>query len=899
MSVVTKNTNNGVLLQAQADMAQTDPTQPDYVLNQPKINKQVQADWNQLNNLAPDFIKHKPSNSSPGTQVNSDWNATSGVAQILNKPTLTGVVTSMPIASSVGILANGSDMTILLNAVFASPLYSGIVMDYSAPAAVTITGTLNCQGKKIFFQPGSYFTGAGTINNAVLAGSYVNKFFDTSITLTNVVSATDVFSAMWYGAVGDGATDDIAALQRASDMAIANTNTLTRNFYVPSKPYKITKPWIFYNWNGTTYDQMYLNVIGGKRVGMSTLKGIPRIIAPFSDKFIVGLQNATSGSFEGFSVEGPFVYNPPDGNTFVNTTFASASGGTVRTNHLSPSACICIDPFTNGQQPAAGDGYPGMDGQAGSFNWYRGNNSNSGTTHFLIKGCSLQGEAVGVMYTPNGFTQQGEDCRIEDCEMRYVESGLAYGQAQSDNCSAARIRMWYSIWTVVDNQKYGATGGYASLSDFNIAGNVNTLFNLKTGKGFTINNFYAESFFTFGQVNVGFGSAVFTGCNFDFNQAIVSQPQYHLNTCSNLIFYGCRFRYFDDQYNKRMRIYQPVNLQFIGGFLDAPPYVISESSNQHHSVSYENVQVGTNAILGMKNDSYYYEAGATVIIPWGKFKIQNTVGQDVGGPVNPTIYYNYDVTSFDRSFANIATGVTITPDGSRNASFTSSFNYLLQINDICIDSITGNVLGRISNIVGTTITISEIPINITTGSYTIQHVYYLTHLNMFIGDINSSTSITNVCPLNYGFLNTFAAGFRFDHPAFPKGTSIVSYNSGTQVLTMSAAATKTAVRQNFLNGNPEVQITSITAPGAASINTYPTPIPTGATWTEQMTTLTSSVYLPVVWKFFKGGYLNATALGGFGTPANYQAQFNIKPEIWFDGTNFQAYNAAANTWTTL
>lgn len=44
---------------------------------------QIQSDWNQTDSTAKDFIKNKPTISE---QVNADWNATSGKAQILNKP---------------------------------------------------------------------------------------------------------------------------------------------------------------------------------------------------------------------------------------------------------------------------------------------------------------------------------------------------------------------------------------------------------------------------------------------------------------------------------------------------------------------------------------------------------------------------------------------------------------------------------------------------------------------------------------------------------------------------------------------------------------------------------------------------------------------------------------------
>lgn len=50
------------------------------------IGQQVQSDWNQSDNTAVDYIKNKP--TIPAAQVNADWNAVSGVAEILNKPTI-------------------------------------------------------------------------------------------------------------------------------------------------------------------------------------------------------------------------------------------------------------------------------------------------------------------------------------------------------------------------------------------------------------------------------------------------------------------------------------------------------------------------------------------------------------------------------------------------------------------------------------------------------------------------------------------------------------------------------------------------------------------------------------------------------------------------------------------
>ena len=77
--------------------------------NKPTIPAaQVNSDWNATSGVAE--ILNKP--TIPAAQVNSDWNATSGVSQILNKPTLTnGTVTSVGVTAGTGISVSGSPIT--------------------------------------------------------------------------------------------------------------------------------------------------------------------------------------------------------------------------------------------------------------------------------------------------------------------------------------------------------------------------------------------------------------------------------------------------------------------------------------------------------------------------------------------------------------------------------------------------------------------------------------------------------------------------------------------------------------------------------------------------------------------------------------------------------------------
>jgi len=63
------------------------------ILNKPTIPPaQVNSDWNSVSGVSE--ILNKP--TIPPAQVNSDWNATSGVAQILNKPTIPSSSTFVP-----------------------------------------------------------------------------------------------------------------------------------------------------------------------------------------------------------------------------------------------------------------------------------------------------------------------------------------------------------------------------------------------------------------------------------------------------------------------------------------------------------------------------------------------------------------------------------------------------------------------------------------------------------------------------------------------------------------------------------------------------------------------------------------------------------------------------------
>ena len=127
----------------------------------------VQPDWNQSNTGADDYIKNKP--TIPAAQVSSDWNATSGVAQILNKPTLgTAAAKNVPSSGNAAtgevVLGNDTRLTDARNAADVSawakaaskPTYNAGEIGYSSSASYgddTVGKKLNTLQDEIDIMP--------------------------------------------------------------------------------------------------------------------------------------------------------------------------------------------------------------------------------------------------------------------------------------------------------------------------------------------------------------------------------------------------------------------------------------------------------------------------------------------------------------------------------------------------------------------------------------------------------------------------------------------------------------------------------------------------------------------------------------------------------------------------
>ena len=177
---------------------------------------QVQSNWTETNSALPAFIQNKPtlatvatsgsyldlSNrpSIPAAQVNSDWNSTSGLSQILNKPTIpvintfTDTVTTQ--ASTLTVDFAGSSV------IFWQPSANG-------NRAITLTNFIAGRSIKIFITPKAApntFTFTGVTGTQCSNGSNVYQLggggAGQSSMMIEIFSTGTVIGGVWIFASG-------------------------------------------------------------------------------------------------------------------------------------------------------------------------------------------------------------------------------------------------------------------------------------------------------------------------------------------------------------------------------------------------------------------------------------------------------------------------------------------------------------------------------------------------------------------------------------------------------------------------------------------------------------------------------------------------------------------------
>lgn len=195
-------------------------------------NAQVNSDWNATSGVAE--ILNKP--TIPAAQVNSDWNATSGVAEILNKPTIPVVTGFVPYTGATQDVNLGSNGLTAHDVTVSHPSGSGVALSVTkggSGEALTVVKTSGSGNA-------ASITGGVTLIdelhlNTDLADSYIASAATWNAKQAALVSGTNIKTINSTSILGSGnyATPFELVVAASDETTALATGTAKITFRMP------------------------------------------------------------------------------------------------------------------------------------------------------------------------------------------------------------------------------------------------------------------------------------------------------------------------------------------------------------------------------------------------------------------------------------------------------------------------------------------------------------------------------------------------------------------------------------------------------------------------------------------------------------------------------------------
>lgn len=818
-----------------------------------------------------------------------------------------------------GIYANvAGSQTTRMNIVLANAKVKMLEIEAENGGYLTLSGTVQGQGKELIFRTGMFITGTCTINNAVITAPLGVKIFGPDVTLTNCKTTTPFCDVRWFGARGNGVSieDDAPFINKAIDTVVKNA-TMYRQVALGPGKYYIHSPILAENWSAALgkYDWVTFELTG-QDSSYFTADALSTIVElTTTDTFALGIQCGKSCVVRGIEFKGQFLPSFPSYANFCRATYANFGAGFeyCREDRYSPYAGIVIDPFGY-TLPPTGTGYPGFNAAA-PVNYYRGpgGGAQGGSTGVTIKYCKTYGFVVDMMFSPNGTLQNCDSMYVDTCAVEKCKVAFGFGQDQTKSCSITNITMWDTVHTMCDNLRFGnsTTGCPPTIKTVCIAGTVNQLFNINTtGRfGFEADDIYGEAVFRIGTVT-GMPSKI---SNLKFNAATefpgIGSPDYYF-IGDNVKFDTGTMRIYDNLFNKRMHM-QAVGCTFDNIRFDQPPLFIPQTNNYKPN-QFKNCKVGANGngLLSTELNLSAVDFSTVTVANAGKIKLE------LESFDNSKTLLEYEAQDYEKwEIAAISDLTLVVNEVDRTGTIAVAnadkhwrineylyTNTLAQANGVTLFDdagalLTYAILGRVSAASPTQLTLSEIPVNITDGIYGHPRTSWVDYLYApFMGDVTvSSDVITNVEPSDPN--GWPAAGQRIETNGYTG--IILSVNQGAKTITMDRPSFFYTVNNAvFANGKPKITINTLYPPNHVSYQTSPRAVMTDTEWVlnyEPVPTLNE--YKNRKFIFNKGGYVYPAGVAGATRQAEWFEQINVRQNTTTGRFEFQ--NPTTLVWTEV
>jgi hypothetical protein len=342
----------------------------------------------------------------------------------------------------------------------------------------------------------------------------------------------------WFGAKGDGVTDDQWAIQAAIDYSIY-TDTTIKQVYIPSGEYVIGKT--IHLGYGKAYHSVSLMGDGTPsfRGGVNEFNGTT-LKPNFSNAPALNIQGARYTRVENISLLGlndidGFIYDTSAAN--INNWIDPAVDA-IGDNQRTPYAGITIDGYS-GTIPTPSYPWIAYPSYANDTSQYERLYS----SQIKINNVGVHKFIAGIVLQPNS-DGNGDFCQIEKCIIDRVVYGVSVGNTNSRNFKISDC--YIDAYTGITNSTHGNQVGRITVIENCHFGGYQwfELGQIPYLEGFEVNNCYGESFYQLGSIGAAAGSLpaiTFNGCDFSQSAAqgtlqnfatFGGDASFNFNTCS-------------------------------------------------------------------------------------------------------------------------------------------------------------------------------------------------------------------------------------------------------------------------------------------------------------------------------------------------------------------------------
>ena len=657
---------------------------------------------------------------------------------------------------------------------------------------------------------GGFFTWEATASDSVDNG----LFFHSTVSSGQWKRLFDAGEVRveWWGARGDGNTDDAPAIQAALNYLLSpHSGGYNRGgslLFSGSKCYRCESPLIIYEPKGYAVSIALKGVVPAYIVG-----GSSTLVFPYSDKPGIIIQTARAVHLENLTLIGTNDFTAQlktDDDWAMDSNYISNQAA-PRTNRFSPHAAISIDSFENTIKPV--DQYP-------ELTTLYANVPGGGSKQTYIKNCAIQNWYVGIMIDSSAANAQGDGCFIYNNLFQSCTYAIAIGQSQS-RAVDLRDNEFNMCKVVVDSATFGQQiGTPPHLSGGLLSGIKYLCLLCGTGIGnLEVSGVYGELICSLGILASSSNSnncpVVFTACHFSFPKT-VPQAEAHLICGGDVKFVGCALSSIGtgSLYFQTLR-----NNNSNSPCIEFDNTILRTTNPNGESQIYVNAFTHARWTSASTYDHYWGEhieaAERHLLTDHGKVVSISSMNRKLvtPGQLIQTTSGNFR-TDFSEGIVPIGSAHRIRFDGNGGATIALPAAGLFKVGDIVrsaesnaafdittqgipVRNLSLSKVGVIDHIAHTTAKLIEVPSYFDAGKIApvgLEVAYLKRFHQPTIGDVKrDSTSVTN-CTVSGGtpLDKAWFAGNRINGAGIPRGAYITKISGTT--LTISAPAVASSVR---------------------------------------------------------------------------------------------------------